>query len=156
MFTPKQKRIYKWNDGVRERRSDPLAIELAMTRELGAAWRALHIPIQKYGEYAKMREQLGGTIHDAMALASLEAQEKYVRGVRAAFGLGDPCDPADDDKPSMDAVQCIDLMGDFFLFMQELEDAARPLPLSPPNSDSAATAPLIENSSASTVCDISA
>lgn len=151
MFTPKQKRIYKWHDGTRERRSDPLAVELAMTRKLGAAWRSLHDPMRRYSEYAKMRVQLGPTIHDAMALASLEAQDKYVQGVRAAFGLGDPCDPADDDKPSLDADQCMDLMGDFFRFMKELEDAARPLPSSPLSSDLAAKNSPIENSSDSIV-----
>ncbi len=155
MFKPKEKRIYAWNDGTKDRRSDPLAIEAAMVKALGSAWRSLHEPMRRYSEFRNRRNEIGATVHDAMCLDNIEAQIKYVSGIRAAFKLGDPCDPADDDKPSLDSMQCIDLMVDYLTFMGELETAARPLPLSPPNLASAVIDPPTENSSVSTPTETS-
>ncbi len=153
MFTPKQKRIYKWNDGTKDRRSDPLAIETEMVRVLGAAYRSLDKAMIRYHQFRDKREQIGEKMHDGMCLDSLEAQAKYVKAIRVAFKVGDPCDPADDDKPSFDSEQCMDLIADYFRFMVELETAARPLPQSLPSLDLEATNSPTENSSDSIPSD---
>lgn len=149
MFTPKQKRIYKWHDGQRERRIDPLVVELSMTKTLGTGWRGRMSAMEKYGEFYDHRDKIGPKVHAELAIASMQETIEFVSAIRIAFGLGDPCNPADDEKPSFDAEQCMNLLTDFFNFFTELEESARPLPSSPPSSDLAATNSPTESSSAS-------
>lgn len=106
MYRPRERLIYRYNDGVKDRRADPMVIQ----REL-AKCEALDLEIKCLGLQTP-----------EAALRSLEAVGNVTGYVRTAFSL-----PLFEDGGLSEA-ECIELLNDFCLFVADLKKKASSSP----------------------------
>jgi hypothetical protein len=174
-YTPKERRIYKWHDGQKWRVADPMAIERSMSRQLGANWEELHVPMRKYAEFAAAhaaaarvaaaREESqepseadlkaaafdpGPALWNDLSQKCQDSAEKLAAATRVAFNLPELTIDEAGDVTGWEERQLLDLLTDWVIYMRGLAAAAAPLPQRPLNLDSAATVPPMQNGVAST------
>lgn len=141
-FEAKERKIFRWHDGIKSRASDPLAIERKL-HEAAPDLASLLKMLKSYDDSRELQAKLpacdnDGKVFGMMKSRALEAAGEISLAVRHAFGLAEVGLEAD-EAVGMPEADCIRLLAAYHEFMAELEEAARPLPCSPPASEPAAS-----------------
>lgn len=118
-FDPKQRRIFRYFDGSRQRGIDPLEIDIAM-EAVDFDWEA---------NFSLMRAD--------DTKIRLDAMQSVVAAARKVFKIPE-FDIADDGKDSgLGASEVLDLLGEFLEWKSNLRNFIEPLPTSPPSTEAA-------------------
>jgi hypothetical protein len=138
--------IFRYHDGMRKRRADPIVIDRALKAacpDLDSLTVLLKpLPADLPGGLPEMfRKQAEANAEKALAT--------IVAAVRAAFGVK----PLGDDGSGLTEGECLDLLADFREFVNDLAEAARPLPSPPASSE---PRPADSTTGASAACTSSA
>lgn len=123
-----ERQIYRFHDGTRERRVDPIVILRRLNAVPGLALDddlALAAVSDKGPEYAVEAEK---------------ATARLVAAARAAFGLPTPADPESVDVEGLTESECLMLLTHFGNYLGGLAESSRPLSSGEPPSGSAPSA----------------
>jgi hypothetical protein len=119
-WSDRGRNIYVYYDGTRRRRADPIAISDRLTRECP--------------EYADLVQTLARKLDEApvgpvradLLKQKNTAASKLAETAKSVFGL----DPLDDEKGVTDS-EALNVLVEYFLFMEDIAELARPFPISP-------------------------
>lgn len=133
MYKPKERKIYQFFDGERDRKVDPLAVERALKQAGGDQLGAWLKTLEMAGQIDPASVPADG-LAAKMAQQSEDSLVGIVRTVRAGFGLK----AFEDD--GLTELECVELLCDFINYKQKLLESARPLASSPPSTAAAVSA----------------
>lgn len=155
--TASQRRIFRFHDGVRDRRCDPLRAYRVLLRlldgDLDGTWRlAVQARRQKIVEEGPEGEEKERSL--PVSAEALDAEEALLAAARQAFGLpafiDEPAERATEVGGESDGEGSLDMdvwriLHEFSAFMRKKKEDTEPLPTtSPPTQDSPPSSP--ENS----------
>lgn len=113
--------IYRYHDGTRARRADPVAVGAALER-FQPDYLDLLADVHKSPAQVPM-----GLVRDQLVARQREVASKLVELSRKVFGL-----PVLTDAGGVTDGEALGVLTGYFLFMEELADEARPFGSSPP------------------------
>jgi hypothetical protein len=127
--------IFNYWDGSNECYADPLVLQRELDKAGGENWTALLGMLKMGSGLAADVSKVGPDQAKANARQAGEAATELVSIVRKAFDVR-PFKHEAGSATGLTDSECLDLLGQFFLYMQDLEEEATPSPSLPQSTAS--------------------